>query len=85
MKHFAFVELSRNKSLRLALGSGGTPKHNFKSGYLIERRIIRIAFLAAAIDRFLAQRVQRALSRRTFYQVGVGDEGLAERDEISPV
>src|SRR5690606_27240446 len=49
---------------------------------LCQRRIIDVAALAAAIERGLVERVQRRVLAQAAHQVGIGDERLAEGDQV---
>ena len=50
-----------------------------------ERRIIRVALCAAAVERRLVPRVQRRALLQAFDQVGVGNERFSKRDQVGGV
>src|SRR6201982_190093 len=50
-----------------------------------ECRVIRIALGAAAVEGVLVVGVERRAGLEAFDQIGIGDERLAERDQVSLV
>ena len=45
--------------------------------------VIRVALFSASVERLLVRRHQRPVEEQPYHQVGIGNEGLSESNQVS--